>query len=91
MLPFLDPDQLQSCAGLLREGRSAPLAQLAAIHKQIPVALAANAVDKDLKPYYDLLVARAASGMGYAGFKLIRPEDADTVSATRKTTAIKTT
>jgi hypothetical protein len=75
MFPFLDPDQLQSCANLLREGRSAPLAGLAAIHKQIPAALAANAVDKDLKPYYDQLMARSASGLGYVGFKLIRPED----------------
>jgi hypothetical protein len=75
MFPFLDPDQLQSCANLLREGRSAPLAGLAAIHKQIPAALAAHAVDQDLKPYYDQLVARTASGMGYVGFKLIRPED----------------
>ena len=76
MLPFLDPDQLQSCAAVLREGRSAALAKLAAIHKQIPAALATNAVDKDLKPYYDQLVARA-SGLGYAGFKLIRGEDGD--------------
>ncbi len=75
MLPFLDPDQLQACANLLREGRSAPLAKLAAIHRQIPVALAANAVDKDLKPYYEQLVSRAGGGMGYAGFKLIRSED----------------
>lgn len=77
MLPFLDPDQLQSCASILREGRSAPLAKLTAIHKQIPVALAANAVDKDLKPYYEQLLARAANGMGYAGFKLVRPEDSN--------------
>jgi hypothetical protein len=75
MFPFLDPDQLQSCATLLREGRSAPLAALAAIDKQIPAALAAHAVDKDLKPYYGQLMARAAAGMGYVGFKLIRPED----------------
>jgi hypothetical protein len=40
------------------------------------VALAANAVDKDLKPYYEQLLARAAGGMGYSGFKLIRSEDA---------------
>jgi hypothetical protein len=71
LLPFLDPDQLQACARILREGRSASLAKLTAIHRQIPVALAANAVDKDLKPYYDALVARAAAGAGYAGFKLI--------------------
>jgi hypothetical protein len=75
MFPFLDPDQLQSCASLLREGRSAPLAGLVAIHKQIPTALAANAVDKDLKPYYDQLAARSSNSLGYVGFKLIRPED----------------
>jgi len=80
MLPFLDPDQMQSCAAILREGRSAPLAKLAAIHKQIPAALAANAVDKDLKPYYDSLAARAAGGMGYAGFKLIRREGTEEAS-----------
>ncbi len=77
MFPFLDPDQLQSCATLLREGRSAPLAKLATIHKQIPVALAANAVDKDLKPYYEQLLARSANGLAYAGFKLIRSEAGD--------------
>jgi len=75
MLPFLDPDQLQCSAGLLREGRSAALAKLAAIHKQIPAALAAKAVDRNLKPYYDQLVARSTSGLGYFGFKLIRAED----------------
>lgn len=80
MLPFLDPEQLQSCAGVMREGNSAPLAKLAVIHKQIPAALAANAVDKNLKPYYDALVARSASGLGYAGFKLIRPEERDNES-----------
>lgn len=81
MLPFLDPDQLQSCAALLREGRSASLAKLAAIHKQIPTALAANAVDRDLKPYYDKLVALSTSSMAYVGFKLIRPEDAGGTTA----------
>lgn len=65
---------------MLREGQSAPLAKLAAAHKQIPVALATNAVDKDLKPYYDLLTARAGAGGAYAGFKLIRPEDGDTAA-----------
>jgi len=73
--PFLNPDQLQSMAAVLREGCSAPVAKLAAIHPKMPSALAANAVDKDLKPYYDQLLARTANGMLYAGFKLIRPED----------------
>lgn len=73
--PFLNPDQLQSMAALLKEGRSAPVAELAAIHPKMPAALAANAVDKELKPYYDQLLTRTANGMLYAGFKLIRPED----------------
>src|SRR5262249_2268661 len=42
-----------------------------------PSALTANAVDKDLKPYYDDLVARNGNGMLYAGFKMIRQEDKD--------------
>lgn len=77
IFPFLNPDQLQATAGLLREGQSAPVSKLAAIHPKIPAALTANAVDKDLKPYYDDLVARNGNGMLYAGFKLIRPEAHD--------------
>ncbi|HEY6351061.1 MAG TPA: hypothetical protein VI636_16785 [Candidatus Angelobacter sp.] len=74
IFPFLNPDQLQKTAGILREGQSASVAKLAAINPKIPSALTANAVDKDLKPYYDDLVARNGNGMLYAGFKLIRQE-----------------
>jgi hypothetical protein len=74
IFPFLNPDQLQATAGLLREGQSAPISKLAAINPKIPAALTANAVDKDLKPYYTDLVARNGNGMLYAGFKMIRPE-----------------
>lgn len=77
IFPFLNPDQLQAAAGLMREGQSAPASRLAAIHAKIPATLTANAVDKDLKPYYDDLVARNGNGMLYAGFKLITPEDQD--------------
>ncbi|HEY6249940.1 MAG TPA: hypothetical protein VI685_08260 [Candidatus Angelobacter sp.] len=77
IFPFLTPDQLQKTAGLLREGQSASVAKLAAINPKIPSALTANAVDKDLKPYYDDLVARNGNGMLYAGFKLIRQEAED--------------
>jgi hypothetical protein len=73
--PFLNPDQLRSAATVLREGRSAPVVKLAAINPKFPSALAANAVDKDLKPYYDDLLSRTAKDSLYAGFKLIRPED----------------
>ncbi len=91
MLPFLDPDQLQSCSALLREGRSASLAKLSTIHKQIPSALAANAVDKDLKPYYDLLSGHATNGFEYAGFKLIRAEDADAATPASTEAAVSET
>lgn len=77
IFPFLNPDQLQATAGLLREGQSASVAKLAAINPKIPAALTANAVDKDLKPYYDDLAARSINGLLYAGFKLIRAEDED--------------
>jgi hypothetical protein len=73
--PFLNPDQLQSAATILREGRSAPVTKLAAISSKFPSALAANAVDKDLKPYYEDLLSRTAKDSLYAGFKLIRPDN----------------
>ncbi|ABF39692.1 hypothetical protein Acid345_0687 [Candidatus Koribacter versatilis Ellin345] len=75
--PFLNPDQLQSVAQLLREGSSAPVTKLDAIHPQMSAALEKNAVDATLKPYYDDLVKRTAPGLLYAGFKIIRPEDED--------------
>jgi hypothetical protein len=73
--PFLDPDRLQSTAALLREGRAAPVAKLAQIDTRIPAALAANAVDQDLQPYYERLLAHTADAYVHAGFKLIRPEE----------------
>src|SRR5215510_14785980 len=81
VFPFLNPNQVQATAALLREGQSASVAKLAAINPKIPAALTANAVDNDLKPYYDDLVARTAGGALFAGFKLIRGEDKDTADA----------
>lgn len=74
-LPFLNPDELRQAASLLRDGRSASIAKLADINAKIPASLAANAVDADLKPYYDELLRRTLSGTLYAGFKRVRPED----------------
>jgi hypothetical protein len=81
LLPFLDADQLQSTASILREGHSASVNKLGAIHPRIPEALAASAVDKNLKPYYGDLQSRTAKGFLFAGFKLIRPEDRDLMGA----------
>lgn len=73
--PFLTPEQLQATAALLREGHSALVAQLTAINPKFAAGLAANAVDHDLKPYYDYLLAGTAKDTLFAGFKLIRAED----------------
>lgn len=85
VFPFLSPDQLQATVSLMKEGRAVPVSKLEAIHPKTAAALTSNAVDKDLKPYYEHLLSRTATGMLYAGFKLIRPEDkggADTSSET---------
>jgi hypothetical protein len=79
--PFLNPDQLQSAAELMREGRAVSVAKLQAMHSRIPAALTANAVDTSLKPYHEHLLSRTASAMLYAGFKLIRPDDQQAASS----------
>lgn len=79
--PFLNPDHLQSTALLMKEGRSVAVSKLKAIDPKIPAALAANAIDKDLKPYYETLLSRTLPDMLYAGFKLIRPEEDETADA----------
>jgi len=73
--PFLNPDQLQSVAQLLREGSSAPVTKLNAVHPQMSAALEKNAVDAALKPYYDDLVKRTSPSLLCAGFKIIRPDE----------------
>jgi hypothetical protein len=75
ILPFLDADQLRAAIELLPEGHSAAASKLAKVHPRIPEALATNAVDKTLRPYYDELLRRTAQGLLFAGYKLIRPEN----------------
>jgi len=79
--PFLNPDQLRESASLLREGRSAIVANLDAIHPKFSTALASNAVDQNLKPYFDELIGRTAKDQLHAGFKLIRAEDGEELAA----------
>jgi len=75
IFPFLDPDQLQQAALLMREGHAAPLARLKAIHPKAEQALVGNVIDAKLKPYFDALTKHVPPGWGYAGFKLIREEE----------------
>jgi hypothetical protein len=70
----LNPDQLQAVASQWHEGGVASVQKLAGVHPDIPNALTANAIDPDLKPYYDDLMGRTRSEGVFAGFKLMRPE-----------------
>jgi hypothetical protein len=81
ILPFLDADRLQALSRLLPEGRSTAIARLATVDARIPAALAANAVDEDLKPYHDELLRRSAPGLAFVGYKRVRAEDGDAPAA----------
>jgi hypothetical protein len=78
LFPFLDPDQLQQAAALMTEGRAAALAKLRALHPKVDQALATNVVDDKLKPYLEALMAHVPAGNYYAGFKLLREDEAST-------------
>jgi len=75
LFPFLDPDQFQQVARLMKEGHAAPLGKLQAVHPSTAKALEKNVVDAQLKPYFDALCAHTPAGWLYAGFKLLRKEE----------------
>lgn len=74
VFPFLSPEQFRRAAELLKEGRVAPIAQLASIHAKTGPALAEKVVRARSKPYYDYLTNRTTPDGFYAGFMLIRKE-----------------
>jgi hypothetical protein len=78
LFPFLSPDQFTRVAALLKEGRTVPVSQLAAIHPTIEQALAENAVCATLHPYFKALRQRVAAPGPYFGFKLVRKETEET-------------
>jgi len=84
LFPFLDPDQFQQAAQLLKEGHGAPLAKLMAIDPKTEQALVENVVDAKLKPYFDALMSHVPPGRLYTGFKLIRPEEEGEEPGTRE-------
>ncbi len=65
---------MQQAAANLREGRSAPVSALAGIHGRIEQALLENAIDADLRPYFEFLKEQSTTEGIYTGFKLIRRE-----------------
>ena len=81
LLPFLNPDQFQQAALLMKEGRAASLARLRSIHPKTEQALTTNAVDARLKPYFDALMTHVPAANYYAGFKLLREDEDQTAQA----------
>jgi hypothetical protein len=79
--PFLNPDQLQRLTILMPEGRSVPLAALAAVHPKLPAALIARAVDEPLRPYFDSLCAKSSANSLMTGFKFARPDETESGGA----------
>jgi hypothetical protein len=77
LFPFLAPGPFSQAAALLREGASAPIARLAAIHPLIEPALIDKVVDARLKPYVGALADRAAVHGWFTGFKFVRREAPD--------------
>ena len=75
LFPFLDPDQLQQLVMLAPEGRSVKLTALAGIHRDLPEALIARAVDEPLRPYFQSLRKRTAPGGLMTGFKFVRKDE----------------
>lgn len=76
VFPFLSPDQFQAVAALMKEGHSAAVAKIGAVHPRIVPVLMENTVDAALKPYVETLKKRMASSCDFfAGFKMIRPEE----------------
>lgn len=77
LFPFLDPDQFQTVANLMKEGRATAVVKLLAINSRTVPALLENTVDKHLEPYFDQLRKLTYDENYFAGFKLIRQEAED--------------
>jgi len=75
LFPFLNPDQFQQAAQLMKEGRAALLARLQAIHPKAAQALEENVVDRQLRPYFEALRQYTPAGWPYTGFKLLRKDE----------------
>jgi len=84
LFPFLDPDQFQQVAQIMKEGQVAPLGRLKAIHPKIEQALMKEIVDAKLRPYFETLLGHTPPGWLYTGFKFIRKEEESAVPEVRE-------
>ena len=72
LFPFLDPDQFQQLAGIMKEGQLVPLGRLKAIHLKIEQTVMEEIVDERLRPYFETLSSLTPPDWLYTGFKFIR-------------------
>jgi hypothetical protein len=71
MLPFLSPDQLSRVIAIMREGRTAALADLAGVDSRIGKALLDRTLGVSHRPFVEALLQRAVPGSVRIGFKLL--------------------
>ncbi|HEY3381524.1 MAG TPA: hypothetical protein VGK32_07140 [Vicinamibacterales bacterium] len=72
LFPFLTPDQFRRLSTVMREGHSAPIERLRAIHLLTESVLLEKVVDSKLRPYLHALAKRSAGEGWFAGFKIVR-------------------
>jgi hypothetical protein len=72
VFPYLSPEQFRHLSALMREGTSAPLSALRAIHRLVEPSLLETVAERPLRPYIRALVDRGVAEGVYAGFKIIR-------------------
>jgi hypothetical protein len=80
LFPFLNADALRKLQQAMPEGRSCPETALAAIHPNLPAAVAAHAIDESLRPYFDRLRGMA-NGPLHVGFKFTTVNDGEETEA----------
>jgi hypothetical protein len=76
LFPFVAPDRFAELAGAMKEGHPASLGRLKTIDTRTCQAIVSNVIDAKLRPYFEALATLAGEGGTFAGFKIIRPEDA---------------
>jgi hypothetical protein len=76
LFPFVAPDRFAEIAGAMKEGHPVSLGRLKTIDTRTCKAVVSNVIDAKLRPYFEALAKLAGEGGTFAGFKIIRPEDA---------------
>ncbi len=77
LFPFVAPGRFADLARLMKEGHAVSLAALQGIDPKTRDAITSRVVDETLRPYFEELRRLAGDAGTFAGFKMIRADDAD--------------